>query len=213
MTLCTVSRPDFSLENSIDGIVCGIDEVGRGPLAGPVIAAAVILPIDISNDILIRINDSKKISKKKIFSIYSGLIDIANIGIGEASIDEIDDLNIHHATLLAMRRASDALIKTLEHPPSLALIDGKFTPKLDYNSQAIIKGDSRSLSIAAASIIAKYHRDKIMKDLANIHPGYGWETNAGYGTAKHIKALDSLGITEHHRRSFSPVSQRIIASH
>ncbi|CAA6605151.1 Ribonuclease HII [Rhodospirillaceae bacterium LM-1] len=197
--------PDFSLEQAAKGIVAGIDEAGRGPWAGPVVAGAAILdrqriPADIAN----RLDDSKKLSPAKREALFALLTqgDWALIGIGMASPAEIDSLNILQATYLAMRRALDALgVKA-----DLALVDGNRPPPLPCKVQTVVKGDGLSLSIAAASIAAKVTRDRLMTDLSLRYPGYGWESNAGYGTAQHQAALAQLGVTPEHRRSFAPVA-------
>lgn len=209
------ARPDFSIEDHYNGLVCGIDEVGRGPLAGPVVAAAVILKRDETpEELLSAINDSKKLTAAKRASIFDKLKECAYIGLAEASVEEIDSINILQASLLAMRRAHDALTGFLPQEISItaALIDGNKAPEMPCATRTVIKGDSRSLSIAAASIIAKHHRDQLMKRLANDHPHYGWEKNAGYGTAQHMAAVRQYGITEWHRRSFTPISQEIAAN-
>ncbi len=195
--------PDFQFEHAAyqNGAlrVVGVDEVGRGPLAGPVTAAAVWLNPDAIPDGL---NDSKVLTAARRLALSATLLKMADVSIAHASVDEIDQLNILRASHLAMIRA----IQGLRHPPDFALIDGNMVPKsMLCNAQAIVKGDMRSLSIAAASIVAKVARDAIMVDLAQQHPGYGWETNAGYPTAAHLKALLNLGVTAHHRRSFAPV--------
>ena len=194
--------PDLKFEQNAGGIVAGIDEVGRGPWAGPVVAAAVIIdrdqiPFCLSNSI----DDSKKLSLVKREEIASRLPSCAKIGIGAATPYEIERLNILGATLKAMERAFNALpVK-----PDFALVDGNKMPALPCPAQNIIKGDSSSLSIAAASIIAKVTRDRIMTKLSLRYPGYGWERNAGYGTAQHSKALRDIGLTPHHRKSFAPI--------
>jgi len=193
--------PDLSFENdhAHHGIICGIDEVGRGPWAGPVTAAAIILD---QTSIPNGMNDSKKISAIKRNQIALHLKETAFIGIGHASVEEIDEINILQASFLAMERA----IKNLPLTPDFALIDGRhIPPNISIPAKAIIKGDSISLSISAASIIAKVTRDKIMTDLAKKLPYYGWETNMGYGTKKHQDGLQSHGVTKHHRRSFKPI--------
>jgi len=202
------TRPNFDLEQKISGIVCGIDEVGRGPLAGPVTASAVILPFDTPTVILKDINDSKKVSAKRRAELYDALHDYAEIGIGQASVDEIDEINILQATFLAMQRA----VAALGGSPVLALVDGNRAPKLDIATQTVIKGDQKSLSIAAASIIAKHHRDCLMTELAQEYPHYAWESNAGYGTRAHMEGLRAYGVTPHHRKSFRPISELIDAS-
>ena len=192
--------PNINIERSyqkhINGYICGIDEVGRGCLAGPVVAAAIILNFD---SIPIGINDSKKLSKKKRQNIYIDIKKEAlDIAIGQASNIEIDQMNILNASLLAMKRA----YKNLKTPTELALIDGNYSPKINCKTINIIKGDSKSLSIAAASIVAKQYRDKLMEEIGNKYPKYNFKKNAGYGTKEHYKSIDSNGLTEFHRKSF-----------
>jgi len=195
------------IEDEFEGIICGIDEVGRGPLAGPVVAAAVIInrkkaPLDI----LEQINDSKKLNAKKREYLFYKIQEFSEVAIGECSVLEIDRINILQASLKAMKKACEKLnIK-----PNIALIDGNQLPKLNCEMKTIIKGDSKSLSIAAASIIAKHYRDNLMIKIANDFPHYGWERNNGYGTAEHLKAIDSYGITKYHRLTFSPVKNMIL---
>ena len=185
-----------SYQNHITGYICGIDEVGRGCLAGPVVAAAIILNFD---SIPIGINDSKKLSKKKRQYIYNDIKKEAlDIAIGQASNIEIDQMNILNASLLAMKRA----YKNLKTSTELALIDGNYAPKINCKTINIIKGDSKSLSIAAASIVAKQYRDKLMEEIGNKYPKYNFKKNAGYGTKEHYKSIDSNGLTEFHRKSF-----------
>lgn len=191
-------KPTFDLERAVGGIVCGVDEVGRGPLAGPVMAAAVVLNPD---DIPAGLNDSKKLSKKRREELYPLIMESAACGFGEASVEEIDDINILQASLLAMKRAVENLPLKVDH----ALIDGNRLPALDCAASFVIKGDSKSLSIAAASIIAKVRRDFFMQKIAKIHPEYGWERNAGYGTPEHMDALKLVGYTQFHRQSFAPI--------
>ena len=191
--------PDFSFEDRIGGIVCGVDEAGRGPLAGPVIAAAVVLPRPLPELLRRHLNDSKKLSAKRREELFAGIFDCAQIGIGRAEAAEIDAINILQASLLAMRRA------VLQVKADHALVDGNQPPNLDCGLSCIVKGDSLSFSIAAASIIAKVSRDREMSELASRYPGYGWERNAGYGTAEHMAALSRLGATPQHRRSFAPI--------
>ena len=195
--------PDYSEECRLIGlganVIAGVDEVGRGPLAGPVTAAAVILD---AGNIPEGLDDSKKLTAKKRDRLFEEIHDKAQVSIAHASVDEIDELNILRASHLAMCRA----IEGLSLPPDHALIDGNMIPKgLRIPATTLVKGDGRSLSIAAASIVAKVMRDRIMVDLAQQHPGYGWEKNAGYGTKQHMEALQTLGITPQHRRSFKPV--------
>lgn len=182
-------------------IVCGIDEVGRGPWAGPVVACAVILP-DPLPDFFARVTDSKKLSVAQRDSLYPLLIEHCTYGLGEASVAEIDQLNILAATMLAMQRAYAALGTHVDK----AYVDGNRAPKLNCAVETIIGGDAKVPSIAAASIIAKVTRDRLMAQLdADYDHSYGWASNAGYGTATHQKALANLGITPHHRRSFAPI--------
>jgi len=179
--------------------VAGVDEVGRGPLAGPVTAAAVILdPACVPEGL----NDSKLLRPERRAELAALLADCAEIAVAHASVEEIDRLNILQAAHLAMRRAVAALPRAADH----LLIDGNRVPDaLPCPAEAVIKGDSLCFSIAAASIVAKTARDRLMVDLAQQFPGYGWETNAGYGSRQHLDALQRLGATPHHRRSFKPV--------
>lgn len=180
-------------------VVTGIDEVGRGPFAGPVVAAAVVLdPAAIPAGL----RDSKKLTALRRAELFEAISDTASVGIGIVEVAEIDALNILQATYLAMCRATRALPII----PDYALVDGnRLPPDLPCPAQCLIKGDDRSVSIAAASIIAKVTRDRIMAGLAKAFPGYGWERNAGYGTLEHREALLSLGVTPHHRVSFKPI--------
>jgi ribonuclease HII len=196
--------PDFSLEDDCTGPVAGIDEAGRGPWAGPVVAAAVVLDrLRVGEALLARIDDSKKLSKPVREELLEALRPVAAIGVGFATPAEIDEINILQATMRAMRRAADAL----PDAPAMVLVDGNRLPDLDCPGRAIVKGDGLSYSIAAASIVAKVTRDQHMAELARRHPGYGWERNAGYGTAEHKAALARLGITSAHRRSFKPIAR------
>ena len=179
-----------------------MDEAGRGPWAGPVVAAAVILD---PRCIPPGLDDSKKLSAARRTALYIRLRDCARIGVGQAGVEEIDRLNILNATLLAMARA----LLALPAVPGLALIDGNRAPEISCPAEVMIGGDGRSLSIAAASIIAKVTRDAIMHDLDTEFPGYGWKTNQGYGTRAHQASLAQLGVTPHHRRSFRPIHQML----
>ncbi|PZO65315.1 MAG: ribonuclease HII [Paracoccus denitrificans] len=180
-------------------LVCGVDEVGRGPLAGPVTAAAVVLP---RKGIPPGLDDSKRLTAAERERLAQRLFDCADCCVAHASVEEIDTLNIYHAAHLAMCRA----VAGLAAAPCVVLVDGNAVPKaLGIQGRAIIGGDAISRSIAAASIIAKVARDRIMVDLAQQHPGYGWEQNAGYPTPHHRRALADLGVTPFHRRSFKPV--------
>ena len=198
-----MNGPDDSLERALRARgyhrIAGVDEVGRGPLAGPVVAAAVIL--DVNKDIS-GLNDSKKLSAPKREALSAEIKASAETSIAEASVEEIDDLNILRASHLAMERA----IAALDPAPDYVLIDGNLVPRgFSLPAEAVVKGDARSVSIAAASIVAKTWRDHLMVDLAQQHPGYGWETNMGYPSKSHRLALQNLGVTPHHRRSFKPV--------
>jgi ribonuclease HII len=196
--------PDLVLETRLGGVVAGLDEVGRGPLAGPVVACAVILDVTrLPARLLERLDDSKKLSKKLRQELAELVPATARVGLGQASVAEIDRINILKASLLAMRRAYDALGVAADH----ALVDGNKPPDLPCPVSCVVGGDGISLSIAAASVVAKVTRDAMMEDLARQYPGYGWEKNAGYGTAAHLDALKRLGITPHHRRSFAPIAQ------
>ncbi len=198
-----MSGPDFTFEMRAhqNGLahVAGVDEVGRGPLAGPVVAAAVILdPTSIPEGL----NDSKKLTAKRREALLDQIMKNAHVSIGQASVAEIDEHNILRASHMAMVRA----IAGLSLAPDHVLIDGNMVPRgLTISNETIIKGDGRSQSIAAASIVAKLWRDRHMVDLAQQFPGYGWEKNAGYGTAQHLQGLKALGVTPHHRRSFKPI--------
>lgn len=204
--------PDFSFEDQHQGIVCGIDEAGRGPLAGPVVAAAVVLRrTEIPSDILSRINDSKALTADTRAFIYNKIFDFAYVSVAESSVEEIDRLNILQASLLAMKKAHTKLCRQMQEPPAVALIDGNQKPKLSRGIiQTIVSGDARSFSIAAASIVAKHTRDQLMLKYAKQFPHYGWARNAGYGTPEHLKALEIHGITPLHRRSFAPVSKQLV---
>ena len=186
-------------------LIAGVDEVGRGPLAGPVVAAAVILP---KNCKIKGLNDSKKIPKKKHLEIYQAVQDQAlAIGIGVMDNQVIDQVNIYEATKLAMQEA----ISQLSPQPEHLLIDA-MKLELPISQTSIIKGDANSISIAAASIVAKVTRDNIMKDYDNQYPGYDFTANAGYGTAKHLDGLEKLGVTPIHRTSFEPIKSLLAAN-
>lgn len=196
------------LENGHNGIVCGIDEVGRGPLAGPVVACCVYIPEVAQNHPFAReINDSKKLTQKKREVLYDQIKDVCPFGIGMASPEDIDTLNIHHATLLAMRRAWQAMLDGFDVRPDMVLVDGKFTPDLPCAAEAVTGGDGKSVSIATASVMAKVTRDRIMADLHREYPVYGWERNAGYGTAEHMDGIKKHGVTPYHRTSFAPIRE------
>ncbi len=196
--------PDFSLEQAAGGRVAGVDEVGRGPLSGPVLAAAVVFTRGVPADLAALLDDSKKLSARQRDAAFAGLrsADGIEIAVAAASVREIGRLNILHAALLAMRRA----VGRLPVPPDLALVDGNRAPPLDCPVRCVVGGDRVSLSIAAASIIAKVVRDRLMTRLDARHPGYGWAANAGYPTAAHRAALHRLGPTPHHRLGFAGVA-------
>lgn len=203
--------PDYSHELKLGRdqgkIICGIDEVGRGPLAGVVVAAAVIIPQDFSNDISAQIKDSKKMSAAQRQRLFPILVAHCPYAVAQATVQEIDKLNILQASLLAMQRAFEDLQHQCGVVIDAALVDGNKLPKLPCNALAVVGGDDRSYSIAAASIIAKVTRDRMMQNDAAAYPGYGWERNAGYGTKQHLDAIERLGITPLHRRSFAPVAR------
>jgi ribonuclease HII len=197
--------PTLRLEKQAGGRVAGVDEVGRGPLAGPVLAAAVVFLAPPPRRLASMIDDSKKLTAEERLAAFEALRGCgrAEIAVGAASVAEIARLNILHAALLAMARA----IARLPAPPDLALVDGNMPPKLTCGVQCVVGGDGLSLSIAAASIVAKVLRDRAMTRLATRFPGYGWEDNAGYATPHHRDALQRLGPTRHHRAGFGTVRQ------
>jgi ribonuclease HII len=204
------SRPDDGLERSAGAhqgaLVFGVDEVGRGPLAGPVVAAAAWIDLNRMTEAqAARIADSKTLSADRREMALRALAPVARIALGRAEVAEIDRLNILQATFLAMTRAVEALVGDLGRAPDRVLVDGNRLPRWAWRADAVVQGDRRSLSIALAAIAAKQARDAELADLARAHPGYGWERNAGYGTAEHRAALGRLGATPHHRRSFAPV--------
>lgn len=182
--------------------VCGIDEAGRGPLAGPVVAAAVVLPMGYE---LPGLNDSKKLTARRREALYTQLMDDDRVlkCVAEAFVQEIDELNILRATHLAMARAAQGIAAAVD----FCLIDGLAVPGFPLPSRNLVKGDARCLSIAAASVLAKVTRDHYMQKLAAEFPQYGFERHAGYGTKAHLEAIRQYGVTVHHRRSFAPVAQ------
>ncbi|MBP6030555.1 MAG: ribonuclease HII [Sphingobium sp.] len=186
-------------------MIAGVDEAGRGPLAGPVVAAAVILnPIDPIDGL----DDSKKLSPRRRAGLEIEIRARAlHVGVGQASVEEIDAINILQATFLAMTRAVQALGKD----PAHILVDGNRLPKWRYKAEAVVGGDALHACISAASIIAKETRDRIMKQAALAHPQYGWERNMGYGSAAHMAALERLGPCALHRKSFAPVARLLAA--
>lgn len=195
--------PCFTIEKTHLAPVVGVDEAGRGPLAGPVVAAAVILN---RRRVPKGIDDSKKLCETRRSDLCGEIRLKAQVGVGIASVAEIDELNILWATMLAMTRAVEAL----GMEPGDVLVDGNTLPKWRYKARAVVAGDALCLSIAAASIVAKHERDCMMKAYDAEHPGYGWGRNKGYGTADHRAALLKLGPTPLHRRSFAPVAQLML---
>lgn len=203
-------RPSFAIEKTIDGPVAGLDEAGRGPLAGPVVAAAVIFHTMPSRRKLRRIDDSKQMLPEEREEVFGWLGDYAHIGVGRASVEEIDSINILWASMLAMKRA----LEGLSLAPVTALVDGNTEPpEMPCPVRCIVDGDASSLSIAAASIVAKVTRDREMVTLAERYPGYGWERNMGYGTAEHRLGIDFLGINSQHRRTFRPIYELLATSY
>jgi ribonuclease HII len=197
----TQHQLSFSLNHNTANRIAGVDEVGRGPLAGDVVAAAVILPEDCH---LPGLNDSKLLSERKRESLFEQICKTAiSWSIARATVPEIDELNILQASLLAMTRAVQALDVT----PDFVYVDGNRCPRWQYPSEAVVKGDSRILAIAAASILAKVTRDRELVALDTRYPGYGLAQHKGYPTAAHLQALQELGVTPVHRRSFAPVSR------
>jgi len=199
--------PSFRYELRCEGRVAGIDEAGRGPLAGPVVAAAAVIDRTAARRKLLKlIDDSKKLALENREEAYEAMIasGLVQFAVAEATVEEIDHINILQATFLAMRRALQALAEQ----PEVVLIDGnQLPPELGCRAEAIVGGDAHSYSIAAASIFAKVTRDRYMARLAETFPGYGWETNRGYGSAQHLAALKQLGPTPHHRMSFAPLGR------
>lgn len=208
--------PDFFYENQYQGIVAGLDEAGRGPWVGPVVAGAVVfLRKDVDPYLLLHLDDSKKLSAKCREELYELIVKESEnkhlcYGIGLASAKEIDEINILQASFLAMKRALEAL----KIKPDIALIDGNREPK-DFacKTRCIIKGDSLSYSVSAASVMAKVFRDRLMKEMALKYPGYGFEKNAGYGTKEHIEGIKKYGITQEHRKSYKPIKEFLELKH
>ncbi len=197
--------PSFDLENALPGRpgrIAGIDEAGRGPLAGPVVAAAVVLdPATMPAGL----RDSKTLTEKRREALADALMECAAVGVGVAEVEEIDRINILQATLAAMARAEAAL----PFPPDACLVDGNARPPLKAATHLVVKGDAKSHSIAAASIVAKVTRDRIMRDLARLYPEYAWEKNKGYGAKAHLDAIARHGPTPHHRKSFRPIADLV----
>ncbi|MDR1207439.1 MAG: ribonuclease HII [Rickettsiales bacterium] len=202
--------PTFEIESSLPfDFIAGTDEAGRGPLCGPVVAAAVMFPKDHADiDFVIsklKINDSKKMTAMQRDAAYDWLTANSEIiwAAAQCSPKEIDEINILHASMKAMQRAVSALARA----PQFVLVDGNRAPDFACPARAIVQGDAKSISVAAASIIAKVTRDRIMRKLAVQFPEYGWEKNAGYPTASHLQAIDKYGINEHYRKTFAPVAR------
>jgi len=203
--------PSFRYEMKIAGTVAGIDEAGRGPLAGPVVAAAAVIDRTAAKRKLLRmINDSKRLELEDREAAYAAMVasGLVRYAVAEATVEEIDRFNILQATFLAMRRALEALSQQPDVRLDVVLIDGnQIPPRLGCKAETIVGGDGRSYSIAAASIFAKVTRDRYMAKLAETYPGYGWHTNRGYGSDQHLDAIQRLGPTPHHRMSFSPFNR------
>lgn len=193
-----VETPTFEIEDQFEGPIAGVDEAGRGPWAGPVVAAAVILDRANAPEGL---RDSKTLTEKRRRALAAALWKSARIGVGVSSVEEIDQMNILRASLLAMARA----VANLPIAPAIAIVDGNIKPKLRCPAYTVIKGDLKSMSIAAASIIAKTTRDRMMLELARDYPNYQWQSNKGYAAPAHRQALGLYGVTPHHRRTFSPI--------
>lgn len=193
-----VETPTYEIEDQFEGPVAGVDEAGRGPWAGPVVAAAVILDRASAPEGL---RDSKTLTEKRRRELAAALWKSARIGVGVSSVEEIDNMNILRASLLAMARA----VANLPVKPAIAIVDGNIKPKLQCPAYTVVKGDLLSMSIAAASIIAKTTRDRMMLELARDYPNYQWHSNKGYAAPAHREALDRYGVTPHHRRSFAPI--------
>jgi len=197
-----MARPCFKIEKSFPEPLAGVDEAGCAPLAGPVVAAAVVLD---RSSFPRGIDDSKVVPARDREAICARLYKVAKVGVGIASVEEIETLNIYWARMLAMTRAVEAL----GFDPAWVLVDGNACPRWDRPSKAIVAGDAKCRSIAAASIVAKVTRDRIMADYCVQYPGYGWSSNKGYPTPDHRRAIASLGITPLHRRSFSGVREHV----
>ena len=196
--------PSFFLENESGfNFVAGLDEAGRGPLCGPVVAAAVVFP-DRNIEIPVVIRDSKQMTARQRSVAYDWIVNNTIWAVGQCDPCEIDELNILWASMRAMEKA----FANLKCTADFCLVDGNRVPK-NLNGMAVVKGDAKSLSVAAASIIAKETRDKIMADLAMQYPQYAWDKNAGYPTAQHLQAIEKYGINQHYRKSFGPIKERI----
>lgn len=202
-----INFPNFLIEDEHSGVIAGIDEAGRGPLAGPVVAACVVLNRDYYP---LGLNDSKKLSKSKREKLFLEIKEKAQFGIGIVNESKIDEINILNATKLAMKLAFLDFCNKYNFKPDMVLVDGNFIPQIDSNAKFVIKGDQKSLSIAAASIIAKESRDLIMEDLSKEFPDYEWHKNQAYPTKFHINKINEIGICKYHRKSFSPVKNFLL---
>jgi ribonuclease HII len=205
-----IQRPTDALERGAGAgrgaMVFGVDEVGRGPLAGPVVTGAAWIDLDrMPEEVAGLIADSKTLTAERRAAALAAARPYAVIALGRSEVEEIDTTNILAAALSAMGRAVDGLVAALGRRPDHVLVDGNRLPRWSWQAEAVVKGDGLSLSIALAAIAAKQARDAEMAELARTHPGYGWERNAGYGTAEHRAGLAALGVTAHHRRTFAPV--------
>ena len=213
MFLKGIKMPNFDIENHIitttnNKIIAGVDEVGRGPWAGPVTTCAVIINQNtFPKELASQLDDSKKLSDKKRELLFPQIIENVTYHIGECTVEEVDEHNILQATMIAMTRA----VNGLSLKPDYVLVDGNRMPPASsgwtYDGEPIIKGDAKSITIAAASIIAKVTRDRTMKQLATEYPHYGWDSNAGYGTKAHQDGIAQHGICQHHRKSFAPIKK------
>lgn len=204
-------KPSFSYEAPELGIVCGVDEAGRGPLAGPVYAGCVYVPVEKrQHPVWKDVRDSKQLTAGRRDDLFNIIQTQSLFGIGVASVEEIDEINILQATYLAMTRAIEAMVRNFSMPQiDLVLIDGNRAPKISYKAETLVKGDALSISIGAASILAKVSRDRFMNDLHLQHTHYCWNSNAGYGTPEHLDAISKHGITPHHRKTFAPIKDMI----
>lgn len=204
------TKPNFKRE--MEGIICGCDEAGRGPLAGPVTAACVFIPHENrKHKIWKRVTDSKLLTLEEREEMFLIIQEQACFGVASATVAEIDKINILQAAVLAMRRATEEMCEKFNICPELVLIDGNYKPAFPYPVQTVVRGDLLSVSIAAASILAKVTRDRMMKELHDAHPHYGWSTNVGYSTPTHLKALKEHGPCVHHRRDFARVKELLVA--
>ncbi len=206
------NQPSFTYEALERGIVCGVDEAGRGPLAGPVYAGCVYIPAEKrQHPVWKDVRDSKQLTAGRRDDLFNIIQTQSMFGIGVASVEEIDEINILQATYLAMTRAIEAMVKNFSMPQiDLVLIDGNRAPKISYNTETLVKGDALSISIGAASILAKVSRDHFMNDLHLQHAHYCWNSNAGYGTPEHLDAISKHGITPHHRKTFAPIKGMVL---